>query len=91
MKVAIDTIQKSEVLSQVNTLIGSKINGGGSLQGSTSTLTNFNNTNVAIGNAKIFALTFNNAVGNVSSGSISGRENGTGFSISASSSAAVTG
>ena len=72
-------------------MTGRKVLGGASLEGRTSTLTVFGRSNVAIGNATVFAFTTTNAEGSASSISVAGKANGTGFSISSSYSSAVTG
>lgn len=91
MRIAISKIQKEESVSDVKILAGAKVLGGGSLIGSTSSFTNFNNTNIAIGNANVFAITNTSARGDATSSSISGRVDGTGFSFSSSSSFSVAG
>lgn len=91
MKIGISPIQQVEELSNVDAATAKKVAGGAIIQGSASTRTNYNNTNVAIGRASVFGIVSRIGIGDVSSSSLSGEIDGVGYSVSASSSAAVSG
>ena len=90
MKIAISSIQQVKKVSDIDAIVAKKIAGGAILQGSASTRTNYNNTNVSIGRATVFGLISNSGLTDVSSSSLSGKIDGVGYSVSASSSAAVS-
>lgn len=90
MKISISSIQQVKEVSNIDAAIAKKVSGGASLESSASTRTNYNNTNVAIGRATVFGLISSSGIADVSSSSLSGEIDGVGYSVSTSSSAAVS-